>query len=50
MGCGHERIRCTDNVFYCLDCGARIEPPKREEKSAEEKKTPVKRRAKKESE
>lgn len=56
MECRHERLRCTDNVFYCLDCGAvvemptREEPQKREEKPVDAKKTPVKRKVKKESE
>lgn len=49
MDCGHHRIRCTNNVFYCLDCGAQVadpyqlrEPEKPEEKPAE----PVKKAAK----
>jgi hypothetical protein len=28
MACEHERLRCTDGVFYCLDCGAKVDPPK----------------------
>lgn len=28
MGCQHKRLRCTNGVFYCLDCGAKIDPPK----------------------
>ena len=27
MTCEHKRLRCTDGVFYCLDCGARIDTP-----------------------
>ena len=27
MDCNHEQVRCTNNVFYCLKCGARIAPP-----------------------
>lgn len=27
MTCDHERLRCTDGVYYCLDCGARVDPP-----------------------
>ena len=27
MACEHKRIRCTNGVFFCLDCGARIDPP-----------------------
>ena len=50
MECRHDRIKCTDNVFYCAVCGAKVEMPTREEKPAEAKKTPVKRKAKKEGE
>ena len=32
MACNHERIKCTDNVFYCAVCGAVVEMPMREEK------------------
>ena len=24
MACEHKRLRCTDGVFYCLDCGCRL--------------------------
>lgn len=27
MACEHKRLRCTDGVFYCLDCGAKVDPP-----------------------
>ena len=50
MACNHDRIRCTDNVFYCAVCGAKVEQPTRKEKPVEVKKTPVKRKAKKEGE
>lgn len=30
MACEHKRLRCTDGVFYCLDCGAVVDPPKAE--------------------
>ena len=53
MECKHERIRCTDGVFYCLLCGVRIDyPPKveastgPEEKPAETVKKAVKRNKK----
>ena len=29
--CDHKRIRCTDNVFFCIDCGARIEAQAQEQ-------------------
>lgn len=25
MACEHKRLRCTDDVFYCLDCGSKVE-------------------------
>lgn len=50
MACNHDRLKCTDNVFYCAICGARVEQPAHEEKPVETKKTPVKRRVKKEVE
>ena len=25
--CNHEHLRCTDNVFYCIDCGERVPDP-----------------------
>ena len=25
--CEHKRLRCTDGVFYCLDCGAKVDTP-----------------------
>ncbi len=40
MECKHDRIKCTDNVFYCAVCGAKVEMP------VETKKTPVKRKRK----
>ena len=27
MACAHKRLRCTDCAYYCLDCGARVDPP-----------------------
>lgn len=24
MDCKHETVRCTNNVFYCLSCGAQV--------------------------
>ena len=50
MGCNHDRIKCTDNVFYCAICGAHVEQPVQEEKPAEAKKTPVKRKRKENAE
>lgn len=50
MACNHDRIKCTDNVFYCAVCGERVEMPAQEEKPAEAKKTPVKRKRKENAE
>ena len=54
MNCNHERLRCTDNVFYCLKCGARVASPYQAdndtpaaEKPAEAPKRPAKRKTKK---
>lgn len=27
MSCDHKRLRCTNNVFSCLDCGAVVPNP-----------------------
>lgn len=27
MACEHKRLRCTDGVFYCLECGAKVDAP-----------------------
>lgn len=57
MECNHERLRCTNNVYYCLSCGAVVPfapaPDQREgkkEKLAEAPKKAVKRKARKEAE
>lgn len=46
MGCKHTAIRCTNNRFFCLLCGAEIEPPKAEKPPKPKK--PAKDTAKKE--
>jgi hypothetical protein len=45
MGCNHEKVRCTDNRFFCLICGQEIqrkakpeEIPQEEPKKATKKK------------
>lgn len=25
--CEHKHLRCTDGIFYCLDCGAKVDQP-----------------------
>ena len=54
MNCKHEQIRCTNNVFFCLKCGAELPRDFRagkdtstEPKGAEAPKKAVKRAAKK---
>lgn len=51
MPCEHKRLRCTNNVFYCMDCGAVVPNPYENDKQEgqEEKQAPRrKRKAKKE--
>jgi hypothetical protein len=35
MGCNHEKLRCTNNRFFCLICGQEIQMPKAEPKAEE---------------
>lgn len=53
MACEHKHIKCTNNVFYCMDCGAVVpnpyendKPEGHEEKPAEAQKKAVKRKRK----
>ena len=57
MACNHEKVRCTDGIFYCLTCGQRIDYPPKEEPTPQAEEKPVKeavkasrRKAKKEAE
>lgn len=27
MTCTHKRLKCTNNIYYCLDCGAVVPDP-----------------------
>lgn len=54
MTCKHERLRCTNNIFFCLVCGALVAPPvtveeiiAEKEKPADAPKKAVKRKVKK---
>lgn len=54
MNCKHEQLRCTNNVFFCLKCGAEVPSPYQASKNqsgagkpAEATKKPVKRTRKK---
>ena len=53
MACEHKRLKCTNNIFFCMDCGAVVPNPYvngkqegNEEKPAEAPKKAVKRKAK----
>lgn len=50
MECKHDQFRCTNNVFFCLKCGAEIPNPYEAKEEKPEEKKPAKRRAKKEVE
>ena len=40
MGCNHEKLRCTDNHFFCLICGQEVQKkPKQTEEEKPVKKT-----------
>ena len=56
MACTHEKVRCTDGIYYCLVCGHRIDvtpavgqTPEAENKPQETAVKAVKRKAKKEA-
>lgn len=40
MDCKHEHLRCTNNVFFCLDCGAEVPNPYKADKQAGQKEAP----------
>ncbi len=53
MACDHKQLRCTDNRYFCLLCGAETVPPDvddkregQEEKHVETQKTGRKRKVK----
>ena len=51
MACEHKHLRCTNCRFFCLECGAEVNPnetPKPEEKPVKTAKKGSKRKAKKE--
>ena len=51
MACKHEHLKCTDNVYFCADCGCSWVVPDEdtpmEEKPVEAQKKPIKRKARK---
>lgn len=44
MNCKHTALRCTDNRFFCLLCGAEVEAPKPQEEKAEKPEKPKRKR------
>lgn len=55
MACNHEKMRCTNNRFYCVLCGQELpnpyqvdKHPSEKENASEAAKKPVKRGRKKE--
>lgn len=57
MACEHKNLICTNNVFFCRDCGAMVAAPvsfdesaAEEEKPSEAPKKAAKRKARKEAE
>ena len=47
MTCEHKRLKCTNNVFSCLDCGAVVPSPyEQKEPEKPEKKTTKKKEKK----
>lgn len=49
MVCEHKRLKCTNNVFFCLDCGAMVPNPYEAKKPEEVPKKAGKRKIKKEA-
>lgn len=46
MACDHKQLRCTDNRFFCLLCGAEVPNPYKLDKQEgqEEKQAPRRKR------
>lgn len=42
MGCKHEELECTNNVFRCLRCGSVVPSPFRADEKPSEKEKPKK--------
>ena len=43
MNCTHDRLRCTNNAFFCLKCGAHVASPFEAEKHTTETAKPAER-------
>lgn len=41
MNCTHEQLRCTNNVFYCMKCGAEVPNPYKPDKQEGQKEKPA---------
>lgn len=44
MGCNHEKLRCTNNRFFCLICGQEIQMPKAEPQEEPKAEQPAKKK------
>ena len=45
--CEHKHLRCTDGIFYCLDCGAQVAAPEVKAPEAEKPKRKTTRKGEK---
>lgn len=41
MACEHKNLKCTNNVFFCRDCGAMVAAPVSFEELTAEKEKPA---------
>ncbi|MBR4236431.1 MAG: hypothetical protein IKR85_10300 [Clostridia bacterium] len=46
MACNHDKVRCTDGIFYCLLCGQRIDYPPADEEMHQAENKPEKKAVK----
>ena len=41
MACDHKQLKCTDNRFFCLVCGAEVASPHEADKQEGQEERPV---------